>query len=192
MRDTEFREQRRNREERAKEGVALHAKLQIGAVGGLAGDLKAGQREHADFFVDDLLARPDGKLLPGYFAFLLRFPDEASAFTDTVERIGVRKSLGIAAQYDTDVGQIAIHSDSFWRRHHKVGSWGALLLRTVFWVGANVDDFLGVAQFVNNFVPLVEQIVEVTEDSSQVLAGSNRTPSANRMEAHRQSPLRQK
>ena len=156
MRDTEFREHRRNREERAKEGVALHAKLQIGAVGGLASDLETGQREHANFLVDDLLARPDGKLLPGYFAFLLRFPDEATAFTETVEWIRMRKRFWIATQHHIDMSQVAIHTDSFWRRHHEIGGWGTLLLRTIFGIGADMNDFLGITQLVHHLVALVK------------------------------------
>src|SRR5208283_5499346 len=52
----EFAKQRRNREKCAQEGVPLHAKLKIGAIGRGARDLEPRQGEHADVLVDDLLA----------------------------------------------------------------------------------------------------------------------------------------
>ena len=64
-------------EECAEEGVALHAELEVGAVGGLARDLEAGQREDANVLVDDLLAGPDGQVLPGALAFRVGLPDQA-------------------------------------------------------------------------------------------------------------------
>ena len=70
-------EDRRHGKERAKERVALHAQLQVGAVGRVAGDLEAGQRVHANLLVDDLLARPHGQPLPRLLALLLRLPDQA-------------------------------------------------------------------------------------------------------------------
>lgn len=51
--------------------VGVHAKLQVGAVGGLAGNLEARQREHADFLGDNLLAGPQRQLLPRHLAFLV-------------------------------------------------------------------------------------------------------------------------
>ena len=59
LRDAELVQQAGDGEEGAEERVALHAELQVAAVGGLARDFKAGQREDANVFVDDLLARPD-------------------------------------------------------------------------------------------------------------------------------------
>ena len=59
LRDAELLQQAADRKECAEEGVALHAQLQIAAVGRLAGDFEAGQREDANLLVDDLLARPD-------------------------------------------------------------------------------------------------------------------------------------
>ena len=54
----EFAKQRRDREECAQESVPLHAKLKVGAVGRSARDLETRQGEHADVFLDDLLAGP--------------------------------------------------------------------------------------------------------------------------------------
>jgi hypothetical protein len=54
----EFAKERRDREECAQERVPLHAKLKVGAVGRSARDLETRQGEHADVFVDDLLAGP--------------------------------------------------------------------------------------------------------------------------------------
>ena len=90
-RDAEFLEQRRHGEERAEERVALHAQLQVGAIGRLARDLEAGQREDADLLLDDLLARPQRQPLPRLLAFFLRLPDEAAALGHAVERVGMRE-----------------------------------------------------------------------------------------------------
>ena len=75
LRDAELLRAGADREEGAEEGVALHAELQVGAVGGLAGDFEAGQREDANVLLDDLLARPEGQVLPRALAFRVRLPD---------------------------------------------------------------------------------------------------------------------
>ena len=72
--DGELVEERADGEERAEKCVALHAQLQVGAVGGFFGDGEAGQREDANLLVDDLLARPERQLLPGVRAFLIGLP----------------------------------------------------------------------------------------------------------------------
>ena len=77
--DAELLQHGADGEECAEEGVALHAQLQVGAVGGLAGDFEAGQREDANLFLDDLLARPQGQVLPRALALRVRLPDEAAA-----------------------------------------------------------------------------------------------------------------
>ena len=58
LRDAELLQHGADGEEGAEEGVALHAELKIGAVGGFAGDFEAGQSIDANLFLDDLLARP--------------------------------------------------------------------------------------------------------------------------------------
>ena len=133
------------REECAEEGVALHAELEIGAVGGLAGDVKAGQGEDANLVVDDLLARPDGQVLPGALALGVRLPDERAAGLNAVERVGVGEGLGIAAEDGGDVAQIAVDANALLGRDHEVAGRRALLLRAVLGIGADVDDFLGIA-----------------------------------------------
>src|SRR4030095_6102675 len=56
--DLEFIQQRRDREKRAEERIALHTQLQVGAIGGIARNLETWKREDADLLFDDLLARP--------------------------------------------------------------------------------------------------------------------------------------
>ncbi len=75
----EFLEQRRDREERAQERVALHAQLQVAAFGGLPRNLEAGQREHADVLVDESACRAQiGQPLPRLLAFFLGLPHAGS------------------------------------------------------------------------------------------------------------------
>ena len=146
--DAELLEQVADGEEGAEEGVALHAQLQIAAVGGFFGDGKAGQREDANVFVDDLLARPEGQLLPGLLAFLIGLPDQAAAFGHAVERVGVGEGLGVAAKNHGHVAQIAVDADAVFGGDHEVAGRRALLLRAVLGIGADVDDFLGIAELV--------------------------------------------
>ncbi len=191
LRDAELLQQAADREECAEEGIALHAQLQIGAVGGLARDFKAGQREDANVLVDDLLARPQRQVLPRALAFGVRLPDEASALLDAVERIGVGEGLGIAAENDGHVAQIAVDANAVLGGDHEVAGRRALLFRTVLGVGADVNDFLGIAEVVGQAVALEEQIVEVAEDGAEVLAGGDGAPSADGVEADRDCALGQ-
>ena len=189
--DPEFLEERRHPEEGAEERVALHAELQVCTIRGLARDLEAGQREDADLLVDDLLARPHRQPFPRLLAFLLGFPHQAAALGHPVERIGVRERLGIAAQHHRHVTQIAVDADPLWRGDHEICGRRAFLFRPVFRVRADVDDFLRVAEFVDELVALVEEIVEVADDRAEVLAGRDRAPAADRVEAHRDRVLGQ-
>ncbi len=141
--DAELLEQIADGEEAAEEGVALHAELQVAAVGGLFGDGEAGEGEDANVFIDDLLARPEGQTLPGLFAFLVGLPKEAAAFGHAVERVGVGEGLGVATENNGDVAQIAVHADALFGGDHEVAGGRALLLRAVLGIGADVDDFLG-------------------------------------------------
>ncbi len=77
LRDAELLQHRADGEECSEEGVALHAELKVGAVGRLAGDFKARQREDANVLLDDLLARPEGQVFPRALAFSVRLPDQA-------------------------------------------------------------------------------------------------------------------
>ena len=183
--DPEFLEQRRDREEGAEERVALHAQLQVGAVGGFPRNLEPGQHEHADLLLDDLLAGPQRQPLPRLLALFLGFPDETAALLHAVERIVVGERLRIAAQHDVDVAQVAVHPDALRRGDHEVGGRRAFLFRSVFRIRPDVDDFLGIAEFVDDLVALVEQIVQVADDRAQVLAGRDRAPAADGVEADR-------
>ena len=129
--DAELLQHGATREERAEESVALHAQLQVGAVGGLAGDFETGQRVDANVLLDDLLARPEGQVLPCALAFGVRLPDEAAALLDAVERIGVGEGLRIAAEDDVDVAQIAVDANALLGGDHEVAGGRALLFRTV-------------------------------------------------------------
>ena len=91
--------------------------------------------------------------------------------------------LGIAAEHDVDVAQVAVDANAFGGGNHEVGRRRALLLGSVFRVGADVDDLLGFAELVDDLVAVVEQIVEVADDGAEVLAGRDGAPAADGMEA---------
>ncbi|MCG3162481.1 MAG: hypothetical protein JMDDDDMK_03736 [Acidobacteria bacterium] len=182
--DAELFEQPRNGEERAEESVALHAQLQIGAVGRFARNLEAGQREDADFMLDDLLARPQRQPLPRPFALLFGFPHQAAAFGHAVERVGMSEGFGIAAEHDIDVAQIAIHAHPRRRRNQEILSRRAFFLGAVFRISADVDDLFGIAEFVRHAIAFVNKVVEIADDRAEVFARSDRAPAANGMEAH--------
>ena len=148
--DSEFVEQGADGEECAEEGVALHAELQIATIGGLLGDGEAGQREDANVLVDDLLARPQRQTLPGLLAFFVGFPQQAAALGHAVERVGVGEGFGVAAENDGDMAQVAVDTDAVFGGDHEVAGGRAFFLGTVFGIGADVDDFLGVAEVVDS------------------------------------------
>ena len=58
------------------------------------------------------------------------------------------EGLGIAAENDGHVAQIAVDADAVFGGDHEVAGGRALFLRAVFGVGADVDDFLGIAELV--------------------------------------------
>ena len=93
------------------------------------------------------------------------------------------EGLGIAAENDGDVAQIAVDANTVFGGDHEVAGGRALLFRTVLGVGADVDDFLGIALVVDEAVALVEQIVEIAEDGAEILAGGDGAPSADGVEA---------
>ena len=114
----------------------------------------------------------------------VRLPDQAAAFLHAVERIGVREGLGVAAENHRDVAQIAVDANAILGRDHEVAGRRALLLRAVLGIGADVDHFLGIAQFVVQAVALEEQIVQVAEDGAEIFAGGDGAPAADGVEAH--------
>ena len=131
LRDAELLEKRRHGEEGTQEGVALHAQLKVSAIGRFPRNLEAREREHADLFVEDLLSSPHRKTLPRLLAFLFGLPNEAASLGHTVEGVGVRKSLGVAAEHDGHMPQIAVHPNALGRGDHEVGCRRAFLLRSV-------------------------------------------------------------
>jgi len=54
-----------------------------------------------------------------------------------------------------------------------------------------MNDFLGIAQLVNDFIALVEEVVQVSDDRAEVLASGNGAPSADGMKAHSHRAFRQ-
>ena len=66
-----------------------------------------------------------------------------------VERVGVGEGLGIAAENDGDVAQVAVDADALLGGDHEVAGGRALFLRAVLGIGADVDDFLGIAELVD-------------------------------------------
>ena len=181
--DAELVEQAADGEECAEEGVALHAELEIAAVGGFLGDGEAGQREDANVLVDDLLAGPMGQTLPGLLAFFIGLPNQRAAFGHAVERVAVGEGFGVAAENDGHVAQIAVDADAVFGGDHEVRGWRALFLRTVFGIGADVDDFLGIAELVALSRPARREIVEVADDCAEIFAGGDGAPSADGVEA---------
>ena len=157
--DAKFGEQRRDGEKRPEERVPLHAELKVAAVSRFSGDLESGQRVDANLLLDDLLASPQGEPLPRLFAFLVRLPHERSAFLHPVERVGMRERFGVAAEDHVGVAQVAVDPDALWRGDHEVGGRSALLLGSILGVRADVNDLLRVAEFVDDFVAVVEQVV---------------------------------
>jgi hypothetical protein len=184
LRDAEFLEQRADAEERAEKCIALHAQLQVAAVGGFFRNFKTGQREDANLLVDDLLARPERQLFPGLLALLIGLPDQRAAFGHAVEGISVREGLGVATENHRHVAQIAVDADAVLGGDHEVRGRRALLLGAVLGIGADVDDFLGIAEGVVLSVTLIDQIVEVAQDGAQVFAGGDGAPAADGVEAH--------
>ena len=178
-------------EECAEECVALHAQLKVGAVGGLAGNVKAGQRVHANVVVDDLLARPLGQVLPGALAFGVTLPDERAAGLHAVERVAVGEGLGIAAQNCGHVAQVAVDPDALLGGDHEVAGGRAFFLRTVLGVGGDVDDFLGIAVLVHDLVAFVKEVVEVANNGAEVFAGGDGAPAAYGVEADGDGGLRE-
>ena len=93
------------------------------------------------------------------------------------------EGLGIAAEHDSDVAQVAVDADALLGGDHEVAGRRALLFRTVLGIGADVDDFLGIAVLVDQAVAFKEQVVEIADDGAEVLAGGDSAPAADGVEA---------
>ena len=85
----------------------------------------------------------------------------------------MRESLGVAAEDDGHVAQVAVDSDAILGGNHEVAGGRALLFRPVLGIGADVDDLLGIAVVIFQPVAFVEQVVEVADDGAQVFAGGD-------------------
>jgi hypothetical protein len=93
------------------------------------------------------------------------------------------EGLGVATENDGDVAQVAVDADAIFGGDHEIAGRRALLLGTVLGIGADVDDFLGIAEIVFEAVALVERIVEVADDCAEVFAGGDSAPAADGVEA---------
>ena len=91
--------------------------------------------------------------------------------------------LRVATQHDGHVTKIAIDADSFRGRYQEVRGGSAFLLGAVLGIRADVNDFFGIAQLVDNLVALVEQVVQIAQDGAQVLARGDCAPAADGVEA---------
>src|SRR5215472_1286562 len=134
--------------------------MEVGAIGRLSGDLEAWQREHADLLLNDLLARPVRQPLPRLFTLFFGFPHQAATLGHAIERVGMCERLWITAKHDADMPKIAIDANPFGSCHHEIGSWGALFFGSIFGIGADVNDFLGVAEIIDYLVALIEEIIQ--------------------------------
>ena len=54
-----------------------------------------------------------------------------------------------------------------------------------------MNDLFGVAKIIDNFVALIEEVVQIADDRSQVLTRRDRSPSADRVKAHSDGSLGQ-
>ena len=77
------------------------------------------------------------------------------------------------------MAQVAVHPDSFRRGDHEVRGQRPLSSGPVFGVRADVDDLLRIAEFVDDLVAVIKQVVQVTDDRAQVLSGRDRAPSTD-------------
>jgi hypothetical protein len=152
-------------EERALEGDALHAQLQLGGPGLLAGDLEGVEVEHADLVVDDELLRPEREAGPGLLAEV-GLDDEEAALLQAGQRVAVAEHGRVGREHDVDEDVFAVDADRLRRRREVVGGGLALLLRAVFRIGLDVP---------------AEQF---EQGHRQVLAGGDRAPAADRVHAH--------
>src|ERR1019366_10822981 len=98
---------------------------------------------------------------------------ETTFLTDEMAKGGV----GVGEQpVDGHVAQVTVDANAFWRSHHEVGGGGSLLFGAVLGIGADMNDFPGIAHLIDDLVALVEQIVHVTENRAEVLAGGDGSP----------------
>src|SRR5580658_5723912 len=94
FRNSVLLEKRGDPEKSAQEGVALHAQLQVAAGGRLPGNVETGQNVHTNVVVADIIPVLQRNAAPGGLGRIAGFPNQAAAFLDAFQRVGVGKSLG--------------------------------------------------------------------------------------------------
>ncbi len=154
-------------EERALEHVALHAQLQVGVGGLVAGDLEGIQIEHPDALLDDGLLdmdREGGPDLVGGRQIAL--DDEHAALGQAGDGVGVQKDLRVGRQHHVDVGVFAVDADRFRRGRQVIGRRLAFLLGAIFRIRLDVP---------------AEQL---EQGHGQILACGHRAPATDRVHTH--------
>ena len=172
-------------EECAEERVALHAQLQILSAGGVAGDIETGQDKNPDVVVPDELPVLGRDAFPCLLGRVARFPYEATALVDALERVRVRERLGVAAQHHVHVVQLAVHLDALRRHGQVIVCRRALFLRAIFRIGHDEELVLQLAKVVIGRGALGNNLAKVADDLAKVFAGGDHAPAADRVEPHR-------
>ena len=163
----------RGMEERALEGVALHAQLQIGVGGFLARDAERIQVKDMDVVVGDELLRVHREGGPQRGGIRqVALDDEHAALFQARHRVGMQEDLRIGRQHDIDLGVFAVDADWFRRGGQVVGGGLPLFLGAVFRIRLDVP---------------AEQFEQCHR---QVLAGGHRAPATDRVHAHCDGALR--
>ena len=75
-----------------------------------------------------------------------RTPQTANRPRPCRERVCVGESFGVATENDSDVAQVAVDADAVFGGDHEIRGGRTFFLPAVPGIGADVDDFLGVAQ----------------------------------------------
>ena len=174
----------RHFEKGTQKRVALHPQLQIGPVGGIVGDLESGQGENLDVVFFHKIAVFLRDAFPGHLGRFVRLPDERSAAFQPGQRVGVSEGLGITAEDDIHVIQLAVDPHRTRGRDEIVVGRRAFFLRAVFRVGIDEETFLAAFLF--------EHLTELADDLAEVFPGSDHAPAADGMEAGRDGSLGQK
>ncbi len=173
FRQAGFLHQRRRSEKCALKRDALHAQLQFGVGGFLAGNFETVYVIQADVVVNDDFLVGFGNIGPDLrrcLAFAL--DDEHAAFFQTGQRVGVLQYVGVGREHHVHKEELAVHADGFGGRRQIVGGRLAFFLGAILGIGLDV-----VAQ-------------QVEQRHGQVLARSDGAPAAYRVETHRDGALR--
>jgi len=178
-------QERAHAEERAEEGIPLHAELQLGLVGRRARDFETRQNKDAHVVLGDPLPVARRDPLPCDLGRFARLPHEAAALLEAFERIGVRERLRVAAEHDVDMVQLAVHLDRRGRDGEIVIRGRAFFFRAVFRVGHHVEFLDEEAIGVVNRIALGNIAAEFTDELAEVFPRRDHAPAADRVEADR-------